>query len=190
MADRLQRLDERFTFLTDVPLPIAVSAVTRVGTVATVDLGQPHGFNDGDYVEIAGAVPSAYNGEVQIDATDADSFTFTVSGNPATPATGTITALFKSDAQGGQGTGWRTHVTVSGHMHPLSASESLQAEAIQSIVRYEAEIEYRPDITPKMKLQWIPFRHTTPKVLEIHGVKDHPKFPRKRLLLGVGERAA
>jgi head-tail adaptor len=170
-------------------LPISVSSLTQVGGTATANTSAPHGFEAGDFVIVAGATPADYNGEVQIALVDADTFTYPVSGNPSSPATGTITATFRSDASGGGTDGMRPFVTVSGHMHPLSADETLQAEAIQSITRYEAEIEYRPDITAKMQLQWTPFRHTTAKTLEVQGVKPHPKFPRKRLLIACGEAA-
>lgn len=185
----LQPLHERFTFLTDVPQPVAVSSLTRAGGTATANTGAAHGFEAGDFVQIAGATPANYNGEVQIALVDADTFTFPVTGNPATPATGTITATFRSDASGGGTEGMRPFVTVSGHMHSLGADETLQAQAIQSLTRYEAEIEYRPDITVKMQIQWTPFRHTTAKTLEVQGVRPHPKFPRKRLLIACGEAA-
>lgn len=180
-------LNDRFTFLTDSPVPVSVSSLTQAGGTATANTGAPHGFNDGDFVTIAGATPSAYNGEVQVSIIDADTFTYAVSGNPSSPATGTITATFKSDAQGGQGQGWRTHVTVSGHLHPLSVATTLQAQAVNSVVGSELEIEYRPDIVHAMRVQYTPYRHTTPKTLEILGVKPHKDFPNERLLLDVGE---
>ena len=187
--EAMQRLDERFTFLANVPVPISVSSLSQAGGTATANTGAAHNFEAGDYVLVAGATPADYNGEVQIAISDADTFTYPVSGNPASPATGTITATFRSDASGGGTDVVRPFVTVSGHMHPLSADETLQAEAIQAITRYEAEIEYRPDITTKMQLSWTPFRHTVAKILEVQGVKPHPKFPRKRLLIACGEAA-
>lgn len=51
-----------------------------------------HGYADGDPVTIAGAAQAEYNGTQQIRYVDANTFKYAVAGNPATPATGTITA--------------------------------------------------------------------------------------------------
>jgi hypothetical protein len=51
-----------------------------------------HGFTTGDQVNIRGAVQTDYNGDFIVTVTDANTFTYTVSGSPATPATGTIIA--------------------------------------------------------------------------------------------------
>lgn len=68
-----------------------VAGITRVGTLATVACAG-HGFADSDGILIAGAAQSAYNGDKIIDVLDANTFTYPVTGSPATPATGTITA--------------------------------------------------------------------------------------------------
>lgn len=65
--------------------------ITRSDTTATVtDTG--HGRNTGDIVLISGAIEIQYNGEYKITVTGANTYTYQVSGSPATPATGTITA--------------------------------------------------------------------------------------------------
>lgn len=69
----------------------SVTSINRIGDVATVGL-TAHGFYNGSKVTIAGAVQAEYNGTVVITLVDADTFTYTVTGTPATPATGTITA--------------------------------------------------------------------------------------------------
>ena len=66
-------------------------AIARVGTVATVTQAG-HGFQDFDLILIAGATQTAYNGNKRITVVDADTYTFTVAGSPATPATGSPTA--------------------------------------------------------------------------------------------------
>jgi hypothetical protein len=68
-----------------------VTSITRASTTATVT-ATAHGFTSGDQVNIRGAAQSDYNGDFIVTVTDADTFTYTVSGSPATPATGTIVA--------------------------------------------------------------------------------------------------
>jgi hypothetical protein len=68
----------------------SVNSITRSGTVATVTTAASHGYADGQTVRIIGADQTQYNGLVVIDATGADTFTYTVAGSPATPATGTL----------------------------------------------------------------------------------------------------
>jgi hypothetical protein len=76
-----------FTLGTDV----SVTSITRSSTTATVT-ATAHGFTTGDQVNIRGAVQTDYNGDFIVTVTDANTFTYTVSGSPATPATGTIIA--------------------------------------------------------------------------------------------------
>lgn len=75
----------------------SVSALTSAGGVATATVTK-HGFRHGDSVAIAGAAQAAYNGTHVVTLLDANRFTFPVSGTPASPATGTITALSDQDA--------------------------------------------------------------------------------------------
>jgi hypothetical protein len=76
-----------FTLGTDV----SVTSITRSSTTATVT-ATAHGFTTGDQVNIRGAAETDYNGDFIVTVTDANTFTYTVSGSPATPATGTIIA--------------------------------------------------------------------------------------------------
>jgi hypothetical protein len=76
-----------FTLGTDV----AVSGITRSLTTATAT-ATAHGFTTGDQVNIRGADQDDYNGDFLITVVDPDTFEYTVSGSPATPATGTIVA--------------------------------------------------------------------------------------------------
>lgn len=66
--------------------------ITRSGTTATVALNA-HGYSVGAIVIIAGASQAAYNGTKTILSVATNSFTYEVTGSPATPATGTITAV-------------------------------------------------------------------------------------------------
>jgi hypothetical protein len=68
----------------------AVSSITRSSTTATVITATPHGFTSGQKVVVSGAGETEYNGSFTITVTGPSTFTYTVSGSPATPATGTI----------------------------------------------------------------------------------------------------
>lgn len=71
---------------------LSVSSLTRSSTTATAVTSTAHGLVTGDGVWMRGADQSAYNGYFTTTVTDSTTFTFTVSGSPATPATGTIVA--------------------------------------------------------------------------------------------------
>lgn len=65
--------------------------ITRSGSTATV-AHTAHGKTTGDKVVIAGANQGEYNKLATITVTNANEYTYSVSGTPATPATGTITS--------------------------------------------------------------------------------------------------
>lgn len=69
-----------------------LTTITRDGDVATATADAGHGFRENDTVLIASANEVAYNGEKRIRNVTTNSFQFDVTGDPATPATGTITA--------------------------------------------------------------------------------------------------
>jgi hypothetical protein len=72
---------------------VAVSAgvsITRIGSTATVTLPSPHFLSSGQTIEISGANQVEYNGRFVCTVTGANTLTYTVSGTPATPATGNI----------------------------------------------------------------------------------------------------
>jgi len=74
-----------------------VSSITQSSNVATVTTAAPHGLGSNGsqfYVEIAGvtgATASAYNGKWTVTITGASTFTYNVSGSPASNPAGTIT---------------------------------------------------------------------------------------------------
>jgi len=74
---------------------VNVDSITRSGTTATVTTNDVHQYLSNDKVTISGADQSEYNGSVTITVTGEDTFTYTVIGTPATPATGTITSQRK-----------------------------------------------------------------------------------------------
>jgi hypothetical protein len=77
--------------------PVSVTSITRSGSVATVTTTGPHGATTGQNVTIAGATQPAYNGTDDLTVTGASTFTYLVNGEPASPATGAITASFESN---------------------------------------------------------------------------------------------
>lgn len=63
-------------------------AITRSGSTATATAAA-HGLATGDYIGATGATQTEYNVDpVQITVVDANTFTYPVTGTPATPATG------------------------------------------------------------------------------------------------------
>ncbi len=73
---------------------LSVTSITRVGTLATVTTAVDHNIASNVVVTISGAVETQYNGAKTITVTGLNTFTFTVTGSPSTPATGTILAGF------------------------------------------------------------------------------------------------
>lgn len=69
----------------------SVTSITRVSGTATVTQTS-HPFVTGDVAYLAGATQSQYNGLQTVTKTGTNTYTYPVSGSPATPATGTITA--------------------------------------------------------------------------------------------------
>ena len=70
---------------------VSVTSISRSSSIATVVTGDPHGLATGDVALFAGAGQTEYNGEKQVTVLAPTSFTFAVAGEPATPATGSIT---------------------------------------------------------------------------------------------------
>ncbi|MGC8830247.1 MAG: lamin tail domain-containing protein [Verrucomicrobiia bacterium] len=81
-----------------------VQSITRSGSTATVTI-QGHGYQSGDAVIIMGADQPEYNGRFTINSVATSTFTITVSGTPATPATGRI-LCFRITDRGFSGLGW------------------------------------------------------------------------------------
>jgi len=69
---------------------ISVASITRSGETATVTTSVIHNFATGQIITISGAVETEYNGNFAIIVNSTTEFEYTVTGSPATPATGTI----------------------------------------------------------------------------------------------------
>ena len=83
------------TKITDADYPgwsvVTPTSITRSGSTATVTLPSAVNWESGATATVAGAAETEYNGDFVISVTDSTHFTYTVTGTPATPATGTIT---------------------------------------------------------------------------------------------------
>lgn len=72
-----------------LPTGIAVSGITRSSQVATATTDVAHGLVVGDYITMSGATQTEYNGVFAVASVPTTTtFTYVVSGSPATPATG------------------------------------------------------------------------------------------------------
>lgn len=85
-----------FVAIVNAKSPITITSITRVDDVATVTTSSNHDFTE-DFeqkAEIVGADQSDYNGtQTIVTVANRRTFTFAVSGSPATPATGTMFVL-------------------------------------------------------------------------------------------------
>lgn len=76
---------------------VSVTGITRSGNTATATTVSAHNLASNVSVIIAGANQSEYNlVNAPVTVTGMNTFTYTVAGSPATPATGTITAAYDS----------------------------------------------------------------------------------------------
>lgn len=91
LADNISTADEPLTLSFTLAGDKTVTSITRSTTTATVT-ATGHGYTTNDKINIRGAGQSEYNGDFTVTVVDANTFTYTVSGSPATPATGTIFA--------------------------------------------------------------------------------------------------
>lgn len=84
----------RLTTDVDPPAPGDTLSITRSGSTASATVnhhdGLDHGLESGDSVIISGANETEYNGTFVVTVTGTTTFDYTVSGTPASPATGTI----------------------------------------------------------------------------------------------------
>jgi len=71
---------------------LTFTSLTNFATVATLTVSSTAGISTGDYVEVSGADQAEYNGVQQVTVTGGTTMTYTVTGSPASPATGTIVA--------------------------------------------------------------------------------------------------
>jgi hypothetical protein len=114
----------------------SVSSITRSSTTATVTTAAAHGRTTNDKVVIVKANQSEYNGLFTITVTGATTFTYTVSGTPVSPATGTI--FF------GPPTTWGRGIYV-GHATDVSVVNNIVSNIKQDGVKVITDdASYRP----------------------------------------------
>ncbi len=182
MADstRIGTMRERLVVQRNDPPTLSVSSLTRSSTTATVTTTVPHGYLASDYITIAGSLITAYNQKWKIvSVPSSTTFTFTCANTLTTPATGTITVTYTSNASGGFGANgslWRTLDSVYAEEIPLSVNERLQIQAIQSDVRHRFRARARADWDATMRFLWQPSwpQGSTRKTLAIKGILPHP----------------
>jgi uncharacterized phage protein gp47/JayE len=73
---------------------INVISLSAVGNTVTAITSDNHNLASGNIVTISGAVPSAYNVTTPVTVTGLNSFIYTLTTSPTTPATGTILATY------------------------------------------------------------------------------------------------
>ena len=98
----------------------AVDSITRVSTTATATTSSDHLLATGQSVVISGAVQAEYNGTFTIAVTSPTTFTYAVTGSPATPATGTI--VYTTE-----------HITISVVALTSGSSSNLSSGAVLTI---------------------------------------------------------
>lgn len=69
-----------------------VNSITSTGGIATVLISGGHQYRAGQVVRISGATQTEYNGDFTALEVTGTTLTYAVSGSPASPATGTISA--------------------------------------------------------------------------------------------------
>lgn len=89
LTDTIGTTGAPLTLNFDLGADQTITALTEAAGTATATL-VGHGYSSGDQVNIRGATQTEYNGDFLITVVDADTFTYTVIGGPASPATGTI----------------------------------------------------------------------------------------------------
>lgn len=138
---------------------IAMSSITSDTNIATAITENNHGLVDQQYVQISEAVPSGYNGIVQISLIDdpvlgilTNSFTYTVV-SPLVPATtaGTLNSIYADINVTSDDTGPETAVTSGGTLTLQGTisgvdSSALTFEGLQGGANQETEEEFRSRI--------------------------------------------
>ena len=121
--------------------------LARTGSMVTATCATAHGFAaDGlTKINISGAAQSEYNGDFQITNVTTLTFDFTVTGTPATPATGTITTkaapLGWSNAFSGTNKGAYRSNEVTGTQLYLRVDDTTDGGQTAGLRGYETMID-------------------------------------------------
>jgi len=68
---------------------VSMATLTQAANVATVTTADPHGLITGNRITVSGAVEGDYNVTAAVTVTSATTFTYAITNNPSSPATGT-----------------------------------------------------------------------------------------------------
>jgi hypothetical protein len=68
----------------------SIVSITRSGATATVTSTAPHGLFNGQMARVSGATQPEYNGDFIVTVSGPNAYSYTVTGSPASPATGTL----------------------------------------------------------------------------------------------------
>jgi hypothetical protein len=110
----------------------AIDSLVRVGTTVTATVAAGHPYKTDQIVRVAGADQAAYNGEVAVTSFTANTFTYEVTGAPATPATSTAGLSCKVAPLGWEKAFSGTHkaayrsLDVQSNRHYLRVDDSLK----------------------------------------------------------------
>lgn len=84
-------------FPSTTPSTLSVSSITQTSGTATATTSTAHSLQTNDYVLVAGADQSEYNGTVRVlSVPSTTTFTYSVDSGATSPATGTITATWQN----------------------------------------------------------------------------------------------
>jgi hypothetical protein len=119
---------------------IAVTSIIRAGSTAIATAPNHYSHENGSYTVIAGADQPEYNRTFVTFGISPTQFTFTVSGTPVSPATGTITARSPFDGNV-DGTGYRCMDQAGSGKGMLISGDGPQATDISPIAAIGNELE-------------------------------------------------
>ncbi len=110
----------------------AITSITRSGSVATVTK-TAHGYRKHNRITISGATQTEYNGTFRVESViDANTFTYNVTGTPATPATGSPVSMKT-------GAGWTkpyTGTNIAAFKQPASLASPMFFEVNDTNTQY------------------------------------------------------
>jgi len=134
----------KYVTVTDAVFPTSIASITRVGNVATVITNTNHDLTEvyNETVNISGSDQSDYNGDhTLLSVTNRKTFTFSVSGAPTTPATGTM--LLNEDRQGYNGRHQVTVTSTTQFTYPISNVPNAGSSGkVKSNIRISGGITY------------------------------------------------
>lgn len=133
---------------------LSVSSLTRSGSTATATTASNHNLASGMTVTIAGANETEYNGAFVVTVTGLDTFTYTVSGTPASPATGTITAttnsatvsIISDDFGADQNQDAGSVLTLNGTISGVNSTLRVQFGAIGGGTDLQSDEDYKTEV--------------------------------------------